>query len=42
MARSGQTFDARTAGAARGGWESFREEQSAAPDYYEETYEDDA
>ncbi|WP_417341176.1 aminopeptidase [Gordonibacter urolithinfaciens] len=37
-----ETFDARTAGAARGGWESFREEQSAAPDYYEETYEDDA
>lgn len=37
-----ETFDARTAGAARGGWESFREEQSAVPDYYEETYEDDA
>lgn len=36
-----ETFDARTAGAARGGWESFREEQSAAPDYYEEAYEDD-
>ena len=34
-----QTFDARTAGAARGGWESFREDQNAAPDYYEETYE---
>lgn len=37
-----ETFDARTAGAARGGWESFREDQNAAPDYYEETYEDDA
>lgn len=34
-----ESFDARTAGAARGGWESFREDQGDQEDYYEEPIE---
>lgn len=35
-----ESFDARSAGVARGGWESFREE-GAEQDYYEEDFEGD-
>lgn len=37
-----ESFDARSAGAARGGWESFREDQGDQEDYYEEEIGDDA